>query len=318
MKKIRIVISIALLLVATLIHGHYIDYGAAPEGHLIVLSTASQTSALHVRDELKKPLIEATWRDILEMNGEAVNWDHAAKGAVNAAIASTDMENAKTPEERDAAKSALDIAENNMFPESEARARELRNMMLRSLDNKVVYFGMLPSNQIGGSPRLQRRDAFWVGIILPLTLVALAILCMLIPLGRRIELPQEPKPLTPTLATPHLEPTQNSPPMASLADLLREDIDASFPVSGGNGKRDDPLIVTEERDYVGVEYAVVRYVLGSIKENYKLAEQKLLTINDRAIDELVFHVKSNDEELWAGTRRFYFDITAGFNRGVNG
>lgn len=44
---------------------------------------------------------------------------------------------------------------------------------------------------------------------------------------------------------------------STLADLLREHLDSDFPVSTGNGKADDPLIITETRDYVGIEYAVV-------------------------------------------------------------
>ena len=99
---------------------------------------------------------------------------------------------------------------------------------------------------------------------------------------------------------------------STLADLLREHLDSDFPVSTGNGKADDPLIITETRDYVGIEYAVVRHVLSMVREEYQRSEQRVSNKEGRVIDELVFDVKPAGAPEWTGRRRFFFDITAGY------
>lgn len=100
--------------------------------------------------------------------------------------------------------------------------------------------------------------------------------------------------------------------MESLAELLRADLGETFPVASGNGKRDDPLVVTELRDYVAVEYAVAHHVLDMLREERQLASQHLHRHEDRVIDELVFDVKSQGATEWEGIRRFFFDVSAGF------
>ena len=75
----------------------------------------------------------------------------------------------------------------------------------------------------------------------------------------------------------------------SLADLLREDLDPDLPVSAGNGKADDPLVITETRDYVSVEYAIAYHTLAMMNEEYKLKEQRVHRRGGRRrADELVF------------------------------
>jgi hypothetical protein len=104
------------------------------------------------------------------------------------------------------------------------------------------------------------------------------------------------------------------PSAESMADLLHANLGHEFPVSTGNAKENDPLIITELVDYVAVEYAVVRHVLGIVGEEYKRSRQRLMHQNNRHIDELVFDVKPSGAADWAGQRRFYFDITAGFDK----
>lgn len=101
-------------------------------------------------------------------------------------------------------------------------------------------------------------------------------------------------------------------PMPLLADLLREHLDPELPVSTGNGKEDDPLIITATRDYVSVEYAIAHHALAMSNEEFKLNEQRLHNRGDRVIDELVFDVKPSGASAWKGQRRFFFDITTGF------
>jgi hypothetical protein len=100
--------------------------------------------------------------------------------------------------------------------------------------------------------------------------------------------------------------------MANLAQLLLDDLGPNFPISTGNAKVDDPLVITAAFDHVGVEYAVARHVLGMMQEEYALAEQRVRTNSDRIIDELVFDVKPVGTDDWTGRRRFFFDITAGY------
>ena len=98
----------------------------------------------------------------------------------------------------------------------------------------------------------------------------------------------------------------------TLAELLHRDLGPDFPVVSGNGKDDSPLVVSETRDYVAVEYAVVRQVIRAMGEEWKLSEQRLLDRDGCVIDELVVNVKDAGAAEWQGRRRFYFDITLGW------
>ena len=97
-----------------------------------------------------------------------------------------------------------------------------------------------------------------------------------------------------------------------LAQQLLQDLGETFPVSSGNAKKDDPLIITELVDHVAIEYMVVKHVLSALREQYELESQSLINEEDRYIDELVFRVKANGANDWSGRRRFYFDITKGY------
>jgi len=108
-------------------------------------------------------------------------------------------------------------------------------------------------------------------------------------------------------------PPEAEPSTQSLAELLINDFGTQFPVSSGNGKKDDPLVITAKSDYVAIEHAIVKHVLGKVREQYELDSQKLINADGRQIDELIFSVKSIGEENWTGHRRFYFDITKGFS-----
>lgn len=127
---------------------------------------------------------------------------------------------------------------------------------------------------------------------------------------------RRPQSITPdnSTRTAAVTPEEAPPPQQSLAQLLLDDLGRNFPVASGNAKENDPLIITALKDYVAVEYAVVRHVLGKIHETYELDSQSLLNQGDRRIDELVFKVKSAGAADWTGRRRFYFDITKGFNQ----
>ncbi len=98
----------------------------------------------------------------------------------------------------------------------------------------------------------------------------------------------------------------------TLAELLHRDLGPDFPVTSGTGKVDSPLIISETLDYVAVEYAVVRHVMQRIGEDWQRAEQKVMHRDGRVIDELVVNMKDAGAPEWQGRRRFYFDITLGW------
>lgn len=194
-----------------------------------------------------------------------------------------------------------------------------------------IYFGMVPSFAVAGDApsRTAFVKTYWLGAIVPTALLALSVFLFFMGIrGRKGDIhPLASRSQPQVLAVQHSFDAGDARSMpveagsaestsrgkATLADLLRSDLGEHFPVSGGNGKVDSPLVITDARDYVAVEYAVVRHVLTAIGEEYKLSKQSLLNRDDKKIDELVFHVKKAGAADWEGLRHFYFDVTAGFD-----
>lgn len=100
--------------------------------------------------------------------------------------------------------------------------------------------------------------------------------------------------------------------MTTLAEFLLRDIGPDFPVISGTSKADSPLVISETHDYVAIEYAVVRHVMQRIGEDWQRSEQRVMHSDGRVIDELVVDVKDAGAPDWQGRRRFYFDITIGW------
>lgn len=99
---------------------------------------------------------------------------------------------------------------------------------------------------------------------------------------------------------------------SKLGELLRAQIDAAFPVGHGSAKRDDPLVIEEERDYVSIEYFVAQFLIKNAGFEYEFESQRLMHMNGRVIDELSYAIRPTGTHDWTETRRFYFDITKGF------
>ena len=109
------------------------------------------------------------------------------------------------------------------------------------------------------------------------------------------------------------EPNEEmSTPEMTFAELLRRDLGHEFPVVSGTNKADSPLVISEKRDYVAIEYAIVRHVMRSIGEEWEVAEQSLLHRDGRVIDELAVNAKDAGAADWQHRWRFYFDITLGW------
>jgi len=102
--------------------------------------------------------------------------------------------------------------------------------------------------------------------------------------------------------------------MRPLADLLRSYYGSDFPVGTGSAKQDDPLVITDQRDYVSIEHGVSQLLLDAGGCDYKLEQQRLHNTDGRAVDELVYAVKPKGARDWVETKRFFFDISAGFNK----
>lgn|GEM_PF-1128236 len=99
----------------------------------------------------------------------------------------------------------------------------------------------------------------------------------------------------------------------TLKALLQEHFGMDLPVGPGSAKRDDPLIITDQRDYVALEYAIANFLLQEMQLESRFEGQQLHRPNGRAVDELVYATKPVGERDWNQTRRFFFDITAGFD-----
>lgn len=102
--------------------------------------------------------------------------------------------------------------------------------------------------------------------------------------------------------------------MSRLVELLREDFGADFPVQAGSATRADPLVVTATQNYVSVEYFVARLCLDAEQLEYELEEQRLHNMEGRMVDELVYATKPKGAADWTHTHRYFFDITAGYQR----
>jgi len=102
--------------------------------------------------------------------------------------------------------------------------------------------------------------------------------------------------------------------MVPLKEILEKRFGKGFPVGEGSTKKDDPLVITDQRDYVSIEYAIAKFLLQEMGLEYKFDGQRTHNMNGRVVDELTYAAKEPGEPDWTETRRFFFDITAGFKR----
>jgi hypothetical protein len=99
-----------------------------------------------------------------------------------------------------------------------------------------------------------------------------------------------------------------------LQKMLFDHFGRDLGIGHGTLKREDPLIITDSRDHISIEYAVAKWAMGD--EEFALEQQLLHDDNGRSIDELVYATKPKDAPDWVRRRRFFFDITAGASLGV--
>jgi hypothetical protein len=99
----------------------------------------------------------------------------------------------------------------------------------------------------------------------------------------------------------------------NLRELLKEDFDIDFPISGGIGNsRDNPIVIHKEHpnDYTSVEYGILRCIGVGRGVEWELVQQALLFHNGRKLDQIKIKTKENtDEQIISQIENYYFDVT---------
>lgn len=87
----------------------------------------------------------------------------------------------------------------------------------------------------------------------------------------------------------------------------------NLPITVGDLTQTSPLVITAKKDYVSVEYDIIRILHSESPDvEFKMSGQSLLGMGDRNIDRIDFDFKPKGAENWVGVRSYYFDITEGF------
>ncbi len=99
----------------------------------------------------------------------------------------------------------------------------------------------------------------------------------------------------------------------SLRELLKEDFDIDFPISGGWGNsRDNAIIIhkVQPNDYTSVEYGILQCLGTGRRINWKVIKQALMEHNGRSLDQIKIETKeSTDKGIITQIENYYFDIT---------
>ena len=99
----------------------------------------------------------------------------------------------------------------------------------------------------------------------------------------------------------------------NLRKLLLDDFGVDLPIKGGMGNSiDNPIIIVKEgnNDYVGTEFAVLRYLGIGRGIEWKTLRQELLTHHSRQIDKVKIETTQiTEEQIINQVENFYFDIT---------
>lgn len=317
MRSIRLPTAVALTLIALLIHFQYIEYGSATNGHILRLAPAPSDWVDIKQMRRKAVLIEADDATIMEgldptspLPGRATRagFEAAAAAAYAAAMA---VDDDRTPDSLEAETEAKlrDAESDAARSKVRERARELRNIELAKIADSRGYFGMLPTRDLDGTDSRSRDKAFWIGLIVPVVVIFFAILIIRLPMeSLRIR-----KFTVKHGAQVGLQPSPPRNASASFCDSLRASYGEGFPVAAGNATEDDPLVITELHDYVGIEHAAIRHACEGSGQDFRIAKQALLDVRGRKIDLLYVDVKIRDADDWSSQQKFCFDITAGFN-----
>lgn len=99
-----------------------------------------------------------------------------------------------------------------------------------------------------------------------------------------------------------------------LRALLKQDFKVDLPISGGTGNAiTNPIVLHRQvpNDYVGVEYAILKFLGIGRGISWQMVDQKLTHHEDRVIDKIRIEVTSKE---YTRTEAYYFDITECYGR----
>lgn len=106
-----------------------------------------------------------------------------------------------------------------------------------------------------------------------------------------------------------------------LKEILNKRYDKEFPISGSFGTSIDTLIILDKEgpsDYVGTEYAIIKYITEIQKVTWRRLTQALLIHNDRYIDHLTIRtLKTTDKHAIPQIEDYYFDIDYFFRKNLH-
>jgi hypothetical protein len=99
----------------------------------------------------------------------------------------------------------------------------------------------------------------------------------------------------------------------TLRELLKQDFNIDFPISGGFGNsRDQPIIIHRAvpNDYTSVEYGVLRCLGVGRRIKWNLKQQATIAHEGRTLDQMKIEtVQITEDEVITQIENYYFDIT---------
>jgi hypothetical protein len=99
----------------------------------------------------------------------------------------------------------------------------------------------------------------------------------------------------------------------TLRELLKQDFDIDFPISGGFGNsREQPVIIHQEtpNDYTSVEYGILRCLGIGRGIEWKLKQQATIKHEGKTLDQMKIEtIQTTEKEVITQIENYYFDIT---------
>ena len=100
----------------------------------------------------------------------------------------------------------------------------------------------------------------------------------------------------------------------NLRELLKQDFEMDFPITGGQGNSIDNPIVFERTDsnyyYVGYEYSILKCLGIGRRITWKVISQELLKHNGKDIDKVKIETtQTMPTQIITQIENYYFDVT---------
>lgn len=324
----QVVGAVAAIVVALLLHGFYVDYATDAKAYLLSWpASAKQRESLVDRIAQTKVTPEKIGQ-VQSNAGYSREMAHIAKYCEPTQRSRDALDFSRDPNDKDYFRCSKPFVPSKVswkrYVTPGVTIAQAKEAAAAEVSARNITFGMVPAMGNDGMrpSATAHAKSFWLGVILPFSLFAFALLLLGTAFFRHRPAPANgERPVLRSEFPPMEEKTMDEttpiakPSNTVVVDLIKQEFGADFPVSSGTGKQEDPFFITATSDYVSVEYALARHVFTTLGEEYNLSTQNIVRRDGRMIDELVFDAKKAGEADWKGIRRFYFDITAGFTAG---